>query len=212
MRIKSIIMPAWLRFLQHLMCVLLCSLSPVNKSISGSVQKRLSSLPPEIILRLNVTSETQLNQRSLSSLRHKRTTAADSPEIFLMPCAECQGVHWSFTLRTTFDLLKPIPILPITPNQKLWLFHHLSSPSCRPQTSVTRLFLEVKSLIWDGDCATGFPCAPQFQRLPGRQLGVRGHGNPPPRDSWENQKLDGGSASPCWQCALRLVRYLWVKK
>lgn len=35
---------------------------------------------------------------------------------------------------------------------------------------------------------------------------------PLPRDSWENQKLDSNSASPCWQRALRFVRYLWVKK
>lgn len=75
-----------------------------------------------------------------------------------------------------------------------------------------RLFLEVKSLIWDGDYATGFPCAPEFQRLPRRQLGVRGHGNPLPRDSWENQELDGSPASLCWQSALGLVRHLWVKK
>lgn len=74
---------------------------------------------------------------------------------------------------------KPVPILWKTSNQKLWLFNPLSFPSCHPGTFVARLFQEVKSLIWDGDCATGFPCAPEFQRLPGRQLGVRGHGNPP---------------------------------
>lgn len=78
---------------------------------------------------------------------------------------------------------KPLtfPILPITSNQKLWLFNLLSSPSCHPETFVTFLFLEVKSLIWDGDCATGFPCGPEFQRLLRRQLGVRGHGNPLPK-------------------------------
>lgn len=124
-----------------------------------------------------------------------------------IPCAVCRMSGCPFILHVEDNLwpLKPTPILPITPNQKLWLFNPLSSPSCHPETLVTRLFLGVKSLIWDGDCATGFPCAPEFQRLPGRQLGVRGHGNPLPRDSWENHKLDGSSASPCWQRAPRLV-------
>ncbi len=41
----------------------------------------------------------------------------------------------------------------------------------------------------------------------------QGSWHPPlPRDSWESQKLDGSSAYPCWLSALRLVRYLWVKK
>lgn len=121
-----------------------------------------------------------------------------SPEIFHMPCAACQSVYSSSYLEDNLWPFKPIPILPITTNQKLWLLNPLSSPSCHPETFVTGLLLEVKSLIWDGDCATGFPCAPEFQRLPGRQLGFRGRGNPLPRDSWENHKLDGSTSSPCW--------------
>lgn len=148
----------------------------------------------------------------LSSLRHKYSGAADGPEILHMPLCRMSGCPFILYVKNNLWPLKPIPFLPITSNQKLWLFNPLSSPSCHPETFETRLFPEVKSLIWDGDCATGFPCAPEFQRLPGRQLGVRGHGNLLSRDSWENQKLDGGSASPCWQSALRLVRYLWVKK
>ncbi len=91
-------------------------------------------------------------------------------------CTAIHPSHWAKPLA-----FHAVPIVPVTSNQKLWLFNPLSSPSCHPGTFVTCLFLEVKSLIWDDDCATGFPCGPEFQRLPGRQLRVRGQGNPLPK-------------------------------
>lgn len=69
--------------------------SPSTKSISGSVQERLSSLPSKIILRLNVTSETRLNRRSLSS-------AAQQPRN--IPHAMCRTAGCPFVPHIENDL------------------------------------------------------------------------------------------------------------
>lgn len=96
---------------------------PVNKCISGSVQKRLRGLKCHL-----------WNSQSNIVPAGQCTAAADSPEIFLMRCAECHGVY------SPFDLLKLPPTLPIIPYQKLWLLNSPSSPSCHAETLVLLVF------------------------------------------------------------------------
>lgn len=135
-------------------------------------------------------------------------TAADSPEIFHMPCAEWQP-PFIFHVDNNLWPFKLIPILPITSIQKLWLFNPFPSSSCQPAVFVTRLFLESNLGRWLCSRFSMCSCISEITRVP---AGVWGHEKTLPRDLWENQKLDVSSASPCWQSALGLVWYLWVKK
>lgn len=78
---------------------------PFNKSISGCAEKRLSSLRS----RLNVTSESQLNQHSPSVLPARTQICNSSRQPWNIPHAVCRmsGCPLIIYVENTFDLLSP---------------------------------------------------------------------------------------------------------
>lgn len=92
---------------------------------------------------------------------------------------------------------------------KLGLFNPLSFSSCQPVPLVTCFSLQSNLGWW---LCSRFSMWSRISEITRATAGVWGHEKTLPRDSWENQKPDVSTALPCWQSAMRLVRYLWVKK